>query len=107
MDYDEMLHAALPKMPGYARLSDAAKELLALGNALDLKHVAECRASLETYQQGKGLDEAAFWGTVALSLMELVGAGLIKKAGIDMQKRLFCAIWSDEVKEAALKEGER
>ena len=107
MDYDEMLRAALPKMPGYDGLSDAAKELLGLCIALDLKNAAEARARLEPYQQEKGLDDVALWGTVVVAAQELWQKGFFKKGGVALEDKMFVGLWSDEVKEAALKEGER
>ena len=104
MDYDEMLHAALPKMPGYDGLSDAAKELLGRFGVLDLKNEAECRARLEPYQQEKGFDDITLWGTVVLAVQELCDAGFFKKVGVVLSQKLFVGLWSDEVKEAALKE---
>ena len=104
MDYDEMLHAALPKMPGYDGLSDAAKELLGRFGVLDLKNEAECRARLEPYQQEKGFDDITLWGTVVVATRELWSAGFFKKGGVVLEEKLFIGLWSDEVKEAALKE---
>ena len=104
MDYDEMLHAALPKMPGYDGLSDAAKELLGFFGVLDLKNEAECRARLEPYQQEKGFDDIALCGTVVVATQELWHAGFFKKGGVALDDKMFIGLWSDEVKEAALKE---
>ena len=104
MDYDEMLHAALPKMPGYAGLSDAAKEFLGACIVLDLKNEAECRARLEPYQQEKGFDDVTLWGTVVVASQELLNAGFFKKGGVALEEKLFIGLWSDAVKDAALKE---
>ena len=104
MDYDEMLHAALPKMPGYDGLSDAAKELLGRFGVLDLKNEAECRARLEPYQQETGFDDITLWGTVVVATQELWHAGFFKKGAVALEEKMFIGLWSDEVKEAALKE---
>ena len=104
MDYDEMLQAALPKMPGYAELSDTAKEFLGACIVLDLKNEAEARARLEPYQQKKGFDDITLWGTVVVASQELWRAGFFKKGAVALEDKMFIGQWSDEVKEAALKE---
>ena len=104
MDYDEMVRTALPKMPGYDGLSDAAKELLGLCATLDLKNAAEARARLDPCQQEKGLDDVALWGTVVVAAKELWLKGFFKKGGVALEDKMFIGLWSDEVKEAALKE---
>ena len=104
MDYDEMLHAALPKMPGYDGLSDAAKDFLGACIVLDLKNEAEARARLDLYQQEKGFDDITLWGTVVVATRELWRAGFFKKGGVVLEDKMFRGQWSDEVKEAALKE---
>lgn len=108
MDYNEMMKAALLKHESYGGLSDEAKELLDLCAVIDLKNAAEARARLEPYQQDKGFDfdDVALWGTVVLAAQELWHAGFFKKGGIDIDQKLFTGLWSDELKEAALKEAE-
>ena len=107
MDYNEMVKAALLKQESYAGLSDAAKDLLGLCAVCDLKNAAEARARLEPYQQEKGLDDITLWGTVVVASQELIGAGFFKKMGVDASQKLFIGLWSDALKEAALKEGEQ
>ena len=106
MDYNEMMKAAILKHESYDKLSDEAKELLDLCAVNDLKNAAEARARLEPYQQDKGFDDVTLWGTVVLAARELWHAGFFKKGGVDIDQRLFAGLWSDEMKEAALKEAE-
>ena len=106
MDYKEMMKAAVLKHESYAVLSDEAKELLDLCAVIDLKNAAEARAMLEPYQQEKGFDDVTLWGTVVLAAQELWRAGFFKKGGVDIDQSLFSGQWSDELKEAALKEAE-
>ena len=102
MNYDEMLQAALPRMEGYEELSEAAKGLLPFCEALDLKNIAECRARLDAYQKEAGLDDVTLWGTVVLAAHELTGAGFVKQAVFDIDKKLLICAWSDAVRKKAL-----
>lgn len=106
MDYNEMMKAAILKHDSYDKLSDEAKELLDLCFVIDLKNAAEAHARLEPYQQDKGFDDVTLLGTVVLAAQELWHAGFFKKGGIDIDQKLFAGLWSDELKEAALRESE-